>query len=49
VGGQGTVFTLTFVARAPGQSTLSITRAGARDPAMQSVPITTGQAMVTVK
>jgi general secretion pathway protein D len=49
VSGQGTVFTLTFMARAPGQSTLSITRASARDPAMQPVPVTSGQAMVTVK
>ncbi len=49
VTGQGTVFTLTFMAKAPGQSTLSITKAGARDPAMQPVPVTAGQAMVTVK
>jgi general secretion pathway protein D len=49
VTGQGTVFTLTFMAKAPGQSTLSITKAGARDPAMQPVQVTSGQAMVTVK
>ncbi len=49
VSGQGTVFTLTFMAKAPGQSTLSITKAGARDPAMQLVQVTPGQAMVTVK
>ena len=49
VSGQGAVFTLTFMAKAPGQSTLSITKAGARDPAMQPVPVTPGQAMVTVK
>ena len=49
VTGQGTVFTLTFMAKAAGQSTLSITRAGARDPAMQPVQVTGGQAMVTVK
>jgi general secretion pathway protein D len=49
VSGQGTVFTLTFMAKAPGQSTLSIVRAGARDPAMQPLPVTGGQAMVTVK
>jgi general secretion pathway protein D len=49
VSGQGTVFTLTFMAKAPGQSTLSITKAGARDPAMQPVQVTSGQATVTVK
>jgi general secretion pathway protein D len=49
VSGTGTVFTLTFMAKSPGQSTLAITRAGARDPAMQPVQVTPGQAMVTVK
>jgi general secretion pathway protein D len=49
VSGQGSVFTLTFMAKAPGQSTLSITRAAARDPNMQPVQVTPGQAMVTVK
>jgi general secretion pathway protein D len=49
VSGQGTIFTLTFMAKAPGQSSLSITRVAARDPAMQPVQVTSGQAMVTVK
>jgi general secretion pathway protein D len=49
VSGQGTVFTLTFMAKVAGQSTLSITRAAARDPNMQPVQVTPGQAMVTVK
>jgi general secretion pathway protein D len=49
VNGQGPVFTLTFVAKAPGQSTLSISRAGARDPGMQAIPVAGGQAMITVK
>ncbi len=49
VTGEGAVFTLTFMAKAAGQSTLSITRAGARDPAMQPIAVTAGQAMVTVK
>ncbi|MGZ4820871.1 MAG: cohesin domain-containing protein [Terriglobales bacterium] len=49
VSGTGTVFTLTFMAKSAGQSTLAITRAGARDPAMQPVQVTPGQAMVTVK
>lgn len=47
--GQGPVFTLTFMAKAPGQATLNISRAGARDPGMQPIPIVGGQAMVTVK
>jgi general secretion pathway protein D len=47
--GQGTVFTLTFMAKTAGQSTLSITRAVARDAAMQPMQVTTGQAMVAVK
>jgi len=49
VSGSGTVFTLTFMAKAAGQSTLSITKAAARDPQMQPVQVTPGQAMVTVK
>ncbi len=49
VSGEGAVFTLTFLAKAAGQSTLSITRALARDPNMQALPATGGQAMITVK
>ncbi|HWR16509.1 MAG TPA: cohesin domain-containing protein [Terriglobales bacterium] len=49
VSGQGPVFTLTFMAKAAGQTTLAVTRAGARDPAMQPIPVAGGQAMVTVK
>jgi general secretion pathway protein D len=49
VSGQGTVFTLTFMAKAGGQSTLSVSRAGARDPNMQPVQVSAGQATVTVK
>jgi hypothetical protein len=37
------------MAKAAGQSTLSISKAGARDPAMQPVQVTAGQAMVTIK
>ncbi|MGE0406897.1 MAG: cohesin domain-containing protein, partial [Candidatus Korobacteraceae bacterium] len=47
--GQGSVFTLTFVAKSSGQTTVSITRAGARDAAMQAIVATGSQAMVTVK
>src|SRR4051812_9415459 len=49
VTGQGPVFTLTFMAKAPGQATISISRAGARDPSMQAIPVAGGQAMITVK
>jgi len=49
VTGQGPVFTLTFMAKAAGQSTLAIRQAGARDPAMQPIAVAGGQAMVTVK
>ena len=49
ISGQGPVFTLTFLAKAPGQSTLAIRQASARDPNMQAIPVVGGQAMVTVK
>jgi general secretion pathway protein D len=49
VSGDGPVFTLTFLAKAPGQSTLTINRAQLRDPAMQSIPASGSQAIVTVK
>jgi len=49
VTGQGTVVTLTFQAKATGQSPLNITRGGARDPALQSIAVTGAQAAVTVQ
>ena len=39
VSGQGSVVTLTFVAKLPGQSALTIARGGARDPKLQSMPV----------
>jgi len=48
VSGQGTIFTLTFMAKAPGTSTLAITRGGARDPSNQPIQVTTAPASVTV-
>ena len=48
VSGNGSVFTLTFQAKAAGQSTLSINRAQLRDASMQSTPATGSQAIVTV-
>lgn len=49
VSGQGAVLTLTFMAKAPGQSQLTITRGGARDPAMQAIAMNGAQAAVTVQ
>ncbi|MDP9266891.1 MAG: type II and III secretion system protein [Acidobacteriota bacterium] len=47
--GTGVVFTLTFVAKAPGQSTVSIARPGVRNAAGQFFPASLAQAQVTVK
>ena len=46
--GQGTVVTLTFLAKAPGQATVAITRPGARNSSGQVIPASGGQASVTV-
>jgi len=49
VSGQGAVVTLTFMAKGAGQSALTITRGGARDPAMQPIALTGAQAAITVQ
>ena len=49
VSGQGAVLTITFMAKAPGQSALSITRGGARDPAMQPIAMSGAQAAITIQ
>ena len=49
VSGQGAVVTLTFMAKTAGQSALTITRGGARDPAMQAIPMNGAQAAITVQ
>jgi general secretion pathway protein D len=49
VSGQGSVVTLTFVAKASGQSPLTITRGGARDPSMQAITVNGAQAVVTIQ
>jgi general secretion pathway protein D len=50
VSGDGNVFTLTFVARAAGQSSLAIARPSARDASMNVVPAgASGAATVTIK
>ena len=46
--GQGTVLTLTFLAKSPGHGTVAITRPGARNSAGQVIPASGGQASVTV-
>ena len=48
VSGNGSVFTLTFQAKAAGQSTLSINRAQLKDASMQTLPASGSQAVVTV-
>jgi general secretion pathway protein D len=49
VSGQGTVVTLTFQAKASGQTPLTITRGGARDPSLQAITVNGAQASVTVQ
>jgi len=49
VSGQGAVVTMTFQAKASGQSPLTITRGGARDPAQQAITVNGAQASVTVQ
>ena len=49
VSGQGSVITLTFMAKAAGQSAITIARGGARDPGMQPVPVAGAVANVTVQ
>ncbi|PYX13802.1 MAG: type II and III secretion system protein [Acidobacteria bacterium] len=48
-GAGGAVVTLTFLAKASGQSQLTISRGGARDPAMQALPVAGGVATVNVR
>ena len=49
VSGQGTVVTMTFLAKASGQTPLTVTRGGARDPNLQSITVNGAQASVTVQ
>jgi general secretion pathway protein D len=49
VSGQGAVVILTFMAKGAGQSALTITRGGARDPAMQPISMSGAQAAVTIQ
>lgn len=49
VSGQGSVATLTFMAKGTGQSTLVISQGGARDPGMQPLPVAGAAAAVTIQ
>ena len=49
VSGQGAVVTLTFMAKAAGQGSLTISKGGARDPAMQALPVNGATATVTIQ
>jgi general secretion pathway protein D len=49
VSGQGSVVTMTFQAKASGQTPLTITRGGARDPSQQAITVNGAQASVTVQ
>jgi general secretion pathway protein D len=49
VSGQGAVVTMTFQAKSNGQTPLTITRGGARDPGMQAITVNGAQASVTIQ
>ena len=49
VSGQGAVVTITFQAKTTGQTPLTITRGGARDPNLQAITVNGAQASVTVQ
>ena len=49
VSGQGAVVSMTFLAKASGQTPLTITRGGARDPGLQAITVNGAQASVTVQ
>src|SRR5579871_53263 len=49
VSGQGSVVTVTFQAKAAGQTPITITRGGARDPGLQAITVNGAQASVTIQ
>jgi general secretion pathway protein D len=49
VSGQGPVVTITFQAKTSGQTPLTITRGGARDPGLQAITVNGAQASVTIQ
>jgi len=48
ISGQGTVVTLTFMAKTAGQSMLTIAKGGTRDPGMQPMPVAGATAAVNI-
>ena len=49
ISGQGVVVTLTLLAKGKGQSMLTISKGGVRDPGMQALPVSGSVATVTVQ
>lgn len=49
ISGQGSVVTLTFLAKGTGQSSITISKGGARDPSMQPMPVAGAVANITVQ
>ena len=49
VSGQGVVVTLTFMAKAPGQSSLTISKGATLDPAMRALPAAGASAAITIQ
>ncbi len=49
VSGQGTVVTVTFMAKTAGQSTIAISKGGVRDPNMQPIQVAGTAATVTIQ
>jgi general secretion pathway protein D len=49
ISGQGAVVTLTFLAKAPGQGSVTVAKGGARDPAMQVLPVAGASAAITIQ
>ena len=49
ISGQGAVVTLTFQAKTDGQTPITITRGGARDPGLQPITVNGAQASVTIQ
>ncbi|HKS75162.1 MAG TPA: cohesin domain-containing protein [Terriglobales bacterium] len=49
ISGQGSVVTLTFLAKGAGQSSITISKGGAKDPSLQSIPVGGAVATITVQ
>jgi general secretion pathway protein D len=49
VSGQGAVVTMTFMAKADGQTPVTITRGGARDPGLQAITVNGAQAAISIQ